>query len=97
MLSRDESGNNYLWQALQDPDTLVRAAWFILNGDEALNNISDYFINQIKLVSENQYKKGFEEGKKGKSPSRPQVVIQQQNNKSSYKSIKDIDNLFDED
>jgi len=27
------------------------------------------------LVSENQYKKGFEEGKSGKSPTRPTVVI----------------------
>jgi hypothetical protein len=27
------------------------------------------------LVSENQYKKGFEEGRTGKSPTRPQVVI----------------------
>ena len=93
MLSRDEAGNNYLWQALQDPDTLVKAAWFILNGDEALNNISDYFINQIKLVSENQYKKGFEEGKNGKQPSRPQVVInkQPQNHQKSYNSIEDLD------
>ena len=93
MLSRDEAGNNYLWQALQDPDTLVRAAWFILNGDEALNNISDYFINQIKLVSENQYKKGFQEGRSGKNPTRPQVVInkQQQNHQKSYNSIEDLD------
>ena len=94
MLSRDEAGNNYLWQALQDPDTLVKAAWFILNGDEALNNISDYFINQIKLVSENQYKKGFEEGKNGKQPSRPQVVINnkvQQNQHPVYNSIDDLD------
>ena len=94
MLSRDETGNNYLWQALQDPDTLVKAAWFILNGDEALNNISDYFINQIKLVSENQYKKGFEEGKNGKQPSRPQVVINnkvQQNQHPVYNSIDDLD------
>ena len=93
MLSRDESGNNYLWQALQDPDTLVKAAWFILNGDEALNNISEYFINQIKLVSENQYKKGFEEGRSGKTPSKPTVVINK--NKSSqtptYNSINDLD------
>lgn len=95
MLSRDEAGNNYLWQALQDPDVLVKAAWFILNGDEALNNISDYFINQIKLVSENQYKKGFEEGKSGSSPSRPQVVISNQNN-NSRRIIKSIDDL-DED
>ena len=93
MLSRDEAGNNYLWQALQDPNTLVRAAWFILNGDEALNSISDYFVNQIKQVSENQYKKGFEEGRNGKQPSRPQVVIntQKTNQHRSYNSINDLD------
>ena len=93
MLSRDEAGNNYLWQALQDPDTLVKAAWFILNGDEALNNISDYFVNQIKLVSENQYKKGFEEGRAGKEPTRPQVVINKNktNQHPQYNSIEDLD------
>lgn len=93
VLSRDEAGNNYLWQALQDPDTLVKAAWFILNGDEALNNISDYFVNQIKLVSENQYKKGFEEGKAGKEPTRPQVVINKNktNQHPQYNSIEDLD------
>ena len=93
MLLRDETGNNYFWQALQDPDTLVRAAWFILNGEEAFNNISDYFINQIKLVSENQYKKGFEEGKSGKSPTRPTVVINQntKNQRQEYNSINDLD------
>ena len=93
MLSRDEAGNNYLWQALQDPDTLVKAAWFILNGDEALSNISDYFINQIKLVSQNQYKKGFEEGRNNKQPSRPEVVInnKQNNRHVTYNSINDLD------
>ena len=93
MLSRDEAGNNYLWQALQDPETLVKAAWFILNGEEALNNISDYFINQIKLVSQNQYRKGFEEAKSGKSPTRPQVVIDttKNNQRPVYNSINDLD------
>ena len=95
MLSRDESGNNYLWQALQDPDTLVKAAWFILNGDEALNNISDYFINQIKQVSETQYKKGFEEGKNGRQPSRPQVVINKK--QTVHPTINSIDDLDDDD
>lgn len=93
MLNRDEAGNNYLWQALQDPDTLVKAAWFILNGDEAFNNISEYFINQIKLVSENQYKKGFEEGKSGQNPTRPTVVINknQKHQTPTYSSINDLD------
>ena len=93
ILSRDEAGNNYLWQALQDPETLVKAAWFILNGDEAFNNVADYFTNQIKLISENQYKKGFEEGKNGKNPSRPTVVINNKQNhqRPSYNSIDDLD------
>ena len=45
MLAQDETGSNYLYRALQDPDTLVKAAWFILNGDDAFDNISDYFTN----------------------------------------------------
>ena len=47
MLSRDAAGNNYLFEALQDPETLTKAAWFILNGEEAFNTISDYFTQQI--------------------------------------------------
>ena len=77
MLERDDTGNSYLWQALQEPDNLVKAAWFILNGEDALNSISDYFVNQIKLVSKNQYNKGYNEGKNGSKPSRPEVVITQ--------------------
>ena len=96
MLSRDQAGKNYLFEALQDPETLTRAAWFILNGEEAFNNISDYFAQQIKLVSENQYKKGLEDGKKGVQ-TRPTVVIDNsnKNNKNhqyhSYQSINDLD------
>ena len=91
MLARDEAGNNYLWQALQEPDNLVKAAWFILNGDEAINNISDYFINQIKLVSENQYKKGFQEGQTGKNPSRQVVIQKTEQRPQQYNSIDDLE------
>lgn len=93
MLGLDETGKNYLYEALQDPETLIRAAWFILNGEEAFNSITDYFTNQIKLVSENQYKKGLEDGKKGiSSPSKPQVVITQpQKTHRQYNSIEDLD------
>ena len=93
MLSQDESGKNYLYEALQDPEILTKAAWFILNGEEAFNSITDYFKNQIKLVSENQYKKGLEDGKKGiNNQSKPTVVItQQKNNHRQYNSIEDLD------
>ena len=94
MLSRDQAGKNYLFEALQDPETLTRAAWFILNGEEAFNNISDYFAQQIKLVSETQYKKGLEDGKKGVQ-TRPTVVIdnskKNNNTPRSYSSINDLD------
>lgn len=95
MLSQDETGTNYLYQALQDPQTLVKAAWFILNGDEAFNSVSDYFTNQIKLVSESQYKKGFEDGKKGTS-SRPTVVIDK-NPRTPKRTITDLNQLDDDE
>lgn len=93
MLSQDETGKNYLYEALQDPEILTKAAWFILNGEDAFNSITDYFTNQIKLVSENQYKKGLEDGKRGIS-SRASVVItnpQKTNNHHQYNSIEDLD------
>ena len=95
MLSQDESGKNYLYEALQDPETLTRAAWFILNGEEAFNSITDYFTNQIKLISENQYKKGLEDGKKGTAQSNKPTVIIDNSKKTNtariYKSIEDLD------
>ena len=96
MLSRDQSGKNYLFEALQDPETLTRAAWFILNGEEAFNNISDYFAQQIKLVSENQYKKGLEDGKKGVQ-TRPTVVIDNSSKNTRHRTYNNINDLDDDD
>ena len=97
MLSQDQAGKNYLFEALQDPETLTKAAWFILNGEEAFNTISDYFAQQIKLVSENQYKKGLEDGKKGVQ-TRPTVVIDNSNkNNKTHRSYSSINDLDDDD
>ena len=97
MLSRDQAGKNYLFEALQDPETLTRAAWFILNGEDAFNTISDYFAQQIKLVSETQYKKGLEDGKKGVQ-TRPTVVIDNSNkNNKTHRSYNSINDLDDDD
>ncbi len=91
MLEKDETGNNYLWQALQEPETLVKAAWFILNGEEAFENISDYFTSQIKQVADTQYKKGLEDGKNGKSPKPTVIINKNNNNHRTYNSIEDLD------
>lgn len=91
MLSQDETGKNYLYEALQDPEILTKAAWFILNGEEAFNSITDYFTNQIKLVSESQYKKGLEDAKKGVQSGPTVVITKKQNNHRQYNSIEDLD------
>lgn len=98
ILSTDPNGENYLEKALQDPKTLVKAAWFILNGDEAINNIEEYFTDQIKKVSDAQYKKGFEDAKNGKQPTRKVVISNQKRQQNSpqpntkvYQSLEDLD------
>ena len=91
----DESGVNYMYQALQDPEALVKMAWFLLNGEQAFSDVTDYFTNQIKTISDSSYKKGLEDGKKNKS-SKPTVVMKQPQN-SRQAVINSADDLFDED
>lgn len=94
MLAQDQSGRNYFYEALKDPQNLTKAAWFLLNGEDAFNSITDYFTNQIKLVSDNQYRRGLEDGKKG-IQSRPQVVVNPQQKRNVR--LTSIDNLDDDE
>lgn len=59
----DESGTNYFMKALSDPETLVQAAWFILNGKQMVEDITQYFQNEIKQVRKESYEKGLEQGR----------------------------------
>lgn len=95
MLSVDQNGTNQLYQALQDPDTLVKVAWFIQNGPETFDSITDYFKKQITLVGDDQYKRGYQDGQKGTSSSRPTVVFQ--NNKSNQTRLRKTINDLDDD
>lgn len=98
ILSSDSAGISYLGKALNDPDTLVRMAWFALKGEEAFDSITEYFTNEIKRVSEEKYKQGLEAGKASvKQPEqKPRMVIKEPENKfinrpSGEKSIDDLD------
>ena len=79
MLEQDESGRNYFYDALQDPVNRTKAAWFILNGEDAFEQIAEYYNQKIKLVAQNQYKKGLEDGQ-NKQESKPKTVFAKQNN-----------------
>lgn len=98
ILSSDSAGISYLGKALNDPETLVRMAWFALKGEEAIDSITEYFTTEIKRVSEEKYKQGVEAGKASiKQPEpKPRMVIRQPektsiNRPSGEKSIDDLD------
>lgn len=93
ILSADGAGVNYLAKALNNPDTLVKMAWFAIKGEQAFNDITEYFTNQIKEVSKTQYAKGLEDGKAGKSQTASRVVTRKPNTRETrtYTSIDDLD------
>ena len=74
ILGVDKTGTRYFARALNDPETLTRMAWFALNGEDALETLSKYYKEQIDAYSRANYKKGFEDGQKGKQPDKPAVT-----------------------
>nr|DAH97514.1 MAG TPA: hypothetical protein [Caudoviricetes sp.] len=60
----DAAGNNYLAKALSDPQILVKTAWLALNGDQMINDISNYFQKEIANVRKESYKKGVADTQK---------------------------------
>ena len=89
ILGQDGAGVNYITKALNDPQSLVAASWFLLHGQEAFNEIQDYIANQVKEA----HKAGYEEAV-NKLPAKPQVIVnqnhQRQQNNNPISSIDDI-------
>lgn len=91
----DQTGVSHFARAVNDPETLVKMAWFALRGEDVLNSISNYYKDEIKRA----HRAGIEEGKKssGKSSKKqPTVVIdkkpkEERVNNKQYKSIHDLD------
>lgn len=65
ILERDETGVSSLGKALNDPESLVTIAWWALNGDKLVDDITTMFKEQIQRVRQESYNKGVEDGKKG--------------------------------
>lgn len=74
----DQAGVSIFGKALNDPQLLVRMAWFALNGDRAMQDINDYWTNELKNTRRNQ-------------KSQDKVTIKKQNNKSSKDIDDDLD------
>ena len=88
ILGQDTAGVSNLGKALNDPETLVKVAWFALKGADAIDSITEYFKNQITKVRESSYQKGLEDADKKKSP---RVAITKDKEQKKYVSIDDLD------
>ena len=84
----DGAGNNHFAKALSDPETLVKAAWLTLNGQQMIEDITNYFQNEIKQVRKESYKKGMEDAKKG-----TQVAFTNKQLKDKDYTYDDLDNF----
>lgn len=67
LVGQDSAGNNYFAKALTDPATLVRTAWLTLHADDMLQDVTEYFKDQIAQVRKESYKKGKEDALKQKN------------------------------
>lgn len=90
IVGMDAAGVNNFSKVLNHPQTLVRMAWFALNWENAIQDINDYWTDQIKKVRESSYVKGLQDSNKNYS----QMVIQKNNNKSFNDNQFDLDDDF---
>lgn len=87
----DGAGVSVFGKALNDPETLVKMAWFALNGDQAMQDINDYWTKEISNVRKNSYKQGVEDARNGKVKLNSNVEIRKSSKKS--RSIDDLDDF----
>ena len=87
----DEAGTSILGKAFNDPQILVPAAWFVLNGTRVFDEINEYFANEIKNVSRQSYENGVADAKAGRvKTNKTQVVSKPKKNTTHASSIDDI-------
>lgn len=87
----DKAGVSVFGKLLNDPPTLVRMGWFALNGEKAIQDINDYWTNEIKNVRKTSYEQGLKDAKNNKI-NQYNVEIKP---KSKSKSNIDLDDLDD--
>lgn len=84
----DSAGISHLSKALNDPNTLVRMAWFALNGEQMISDINEYYKKEISNVRKESYNKGLQKAK-----DNTKVVYKQSQPKknNTYEIFDDLD------
>lgn len=86
----DAAGNSYFSKALNDPATLVKMAWFALNGEKMIEDINEYYKKEIANVRKESYNKGLQAQK-----DKPSVIYKnpQNSNKPKAPVFDDLDDF----
>lgn len=92
IMGKDAAGMSWFGRALNDPDQVVKMAWFALKGEEAFNSINDYIKNQITL----SYNRGLEAGRNNSSSSRVvrRVNSNQKTTKNPNRDYLNLEDIF---
>lgn len=88
----DGAGNNYFAKALSDPKILVQTAWFTLNGQQILNDITEYFQKEISNVRKESYQKGLSDAKNNTN-KKPDVIFTNKQKESNQEVYNDLDDF----
>lgn len=87
IVGRDPAGNSYLGKTLNDPDSLVKMAWFALNGEQMIQDMDNYYKKEIARVRKESYAKGQQD--RDKSP----IYFKNLNNNNSKSGYTDLDDF----
>lgn len=86
----DAAGNSYFGKALNDPPTLVRMAWFALNGEKMIQDINEYYKKEIANVRKESFNKGVQAAK-----DKPDIVYKDKQKNSNQPKSHTFDDLDD--
>ncbi len=97
LVGYDQQGNRLINNTLADPDQLVRMAWMNIKGPEVFKELTAYYKNKITEVAKNNYNRGYNDAKGGKSYNQAKSVVKKrrQTKQSGELSINDIDDFID--
>lgn len=82
----DDAGTNHFAKVLNDPELVVKMAWTVLNGEQLINDINDYYKSKISEVRKSSYEKGLKDANK---KSESTLIIKPNSNNNHHDFIDD--------
>lgn len=86
----DNAGNNWFSKALNDSDSIVQMAWFLLNGEKMIQDINEYYQREITNVRKESYNKGLKDAAKKDTTT---VAYKPKGKSKSSQEFDDLDDF----